>query len=73
MVTKMPRFWMMKRSQKDSLDRSFLRLMVCCICWMEDGFTTWCSDPLLPLLLVLPSLICSSSSIIFEAASLLNY
>ena len=69
MVTKMPRFWMMKRSQKDSLDRSFLRLMVCCICWMED-FTTWCSDPLLPLLLVLPSLICSSSSIIFEAASL---
>lgn len=64
-VTKMPRFWMMKRSQKDSLDRSWWRFFgFGCIFW-----AAWRSVPLLllPVLTLPPLTGCSSSTIIGTA------
>ena len=69
-VTKIPRLWMMKRLQKDSLDRSSWRVFIlCCICLAEDS-TTWCS---LPLLLVLTSSFIGCSSVISPPLLVLLY
>ena len=66
-VTKIPRCWMMRRSQKDSFERSWRCLLVCIIFCSTGDFS---SPPLLLLLLlVLPpsSLGCSTLSIMFAA------
>ncbi len=57
----MPRFWMMKRSQKDSLDRSAWRFFG--FGWAAAG----CSVPLLLLSVLAPFIGCSSSAIIVTA------
>lgn len=64
-VTKIPRCWIMRRSQKDSFERSWRCLLVCNICSTGD----FSSPPLLLLLVVLPpsSLGCSTFSIMFAA------
>lgn len=56
----MPRFWMMKRSQKDSLDRSWWR-------FFGFGWAAGCSVPLLQLSVLEPFVGSSSSAIIVTA------